>query len=163
MRRIITEVRNRRLAASPDTALGAIASYREGDGQLLTVASAAVELINVLRPTVAVARCITFAALALHEHPDARRYLMDRGEGAPKHLANEVRRFYPFFPAIGSRVRTEFEWRGQRFTRGTWILLDLYGSNRDPRTWEALDAFRRTPMQGRLERRIRTNTDEWDA
>jgi fatty-acid peroxygenase len=54
---------------------------------------------------------------------------------------HEVRRFYPFFPAVGGRTLAEPEWRGEPLPRGQWILLDLYGTDRDPRTWEQPERF----------------------
>ena len=32
-------------------------------------------------------------------------------------------------------MRKDFEWRGYRFPKGTRVLLDLYGINRDARVW----------------------------
>ena len=46
-----------------------IAEHRDARGRLLPRRIAAVELLNVLRPTVAVDRYVVFAALALHDHP----------------------------------------------------------------------------------------------
>ena len=65
---------SRRLRAIGITALalGAIASHRDLGGQPLPLRIASVELLNVLRPTVAVAVFITFAAHALHLHPEWR-------------------------------------------------------------------------------------------
>ena len=57
-------------------------------------------------------------------------------------VVHEVRRFYPFFPCIGGRVREAFAWRGHRFAAGTWMLLDIYGTNHDPRIWQEPDSFR---------------------
>lgn len=37
----------------------------------------------------------------------------------------EVRCFYPFFPAIGRRALEAFEWRGHRFEPGEWITIGL--------------------------------------
>lgn len=54
----------------------------------------------------------------------------------------EVRRFYSFFPAVAARVRRGFEWHGYRFPRGGRVILDLYGTNHDPRSWEAPEEFR---------------------
>ncbi|MDQ2079825.1 cytochrome P450 [Xanthobacteraceae bacterium Astr-EGSB] len=51
------------------------------------------------------------------------------------------RRFYPFFPFVGGRVCQAFIWHDRQFVRGEWVLFDLYGTNRDAREWEALDAF----------------------
>src|SRR3546814_12288022 len=53
-----------------------------------------------------------------------------------------VRRFYPFFPAVAALVRREFEWRGYHFPSGRRVILDLYGTNHDARTWNASEAFR---------------------
>src|SRR3569623_270301 len=50
-----------------------IASYRGLDGELLSEHVAAVDLIKVIRPTIAIGRFIVFAALALHEHPECRQ------------------------------------------------------------------------------------------
>ncbi|OOY02631.1 cytochrome P450, partial [Thioclava sp. F28-4] len=53
----------------------------------------------------------------------------------------EVRRLYPFFPAIGGRVREAFDWHGARFEPGDWLVLDLYGTNHDPKTWDDAESF----------------------
>jgi fatty-acid peroxygenase len=57
-------------------------------------------------------------------------------------FVQETRRFHPFFPALPARVREDFTWRGHRFHAGTRALLDLFGTNHDPRCWEAPDEFR---------------------
>lgn len=102
---------------------------------------AAVELINIMRPTVAVARFIAFEAHALYHYPKSRR-LIEAGTDAETELfVQEVRRFYPFFPFTGGRVREPFTWQGHDFTPGTWVMLDVYGTDRDPRLWENPDAF----------------------
>jgi fatty-acid peroxygenase len=139
---LIDRVRRGGITAPADSALLVIAGYRGPDGRLLSTATATVELLNVLRPTVAVARFITFAALALHDYPEIRRQLEDDVAHDARFFVQEVRRFYPFFPAIGGRVLNEFEWRGHRFTTGTWVLLDLYGTNHDPRSWHDPGTFR---------------------
>jgi fatty-acid peroxygenase len=126
--------------APAGSALEVLAAHRDLDGALLDPRIAAVELLNLLRPTVAIARFITFAALALHESPACRYALADDPELAEL-FVQEVRRFYPFFPAAIARVRTPFTWGGVRFRRGTRVLLDLHGTNRDPRIWARPDEF----------------------
>jgi fatty-acid peroxygenase len=91
---------------------------------------------------VAVARFIVFAAKALHEHPDARRRIASGDRKYLDHFVQEVRRLSPFFPFIGGCVRRAFEWRGYAFPQGIWVILDLYGTNRDPRSWKDPAAFR---------------------
>lgn len=48
------------------------AMHTDLEGNLLDEQIAAVEVINVLRPTVAVSRFIVFCALALHQYPGYR-------------------------------------------------------------------------------------------
>jgi fatty-acid peroxygenase len=113
----------------------AIAGYRGRDGARLETRIAAVELINLLRPIVAVAYWITFAALALHRHPRYRTRLQTREPRLLLHFAQEVRRHSPFFPLVAGRVREAFEWHGRVFRPGERVMLDLYGTNQDPRVW----------------------------
>jgi fatty-acid peroxygenase len=47
----------------------------------------------------------------------------------------EVRRFYPFFPAVAARSRKDFRWRNVRFPAGRRFLLDLHATNTDPHLW----------------------------
>lgn len=142
IRGVIEGVRAGRLEVPEGSAAYVIARHRDQDGELLNTEVAAVELINVLRPVVAVARYVVFAALALHEHPGCRRGLLEGGDDYLELFVQEVRRFYPFFPFVGGRVLNEFDWRGRCFAKGTWVLLDLYGTNHDPRVWEEPGAFR---------------------
>lgn len=53
----------------------------------------------------------------------------------------EVRRSFPFFPAVGAVVVDDFEWAGVRFPVGRTVLLDVYPTNRHPDTWERPGAF----------------------
>src|SRR5690606_33200469 len=91
--------------------------------------------------TVAVARWITFIAMALQSYPESRDRLI-AGEDHPQWFVQEVRRLYPFFPAMAARVRDTFDWNGYEFPEGTRVLLDLYGINRDERLWERPEEFR---------------------
>ena len=136
-------IRALRREATPDpaTPAAAIAAYRDTQGRTLSVRVAAVELINLLRPTVAVARWITFAALALHQHPRLLQRLRLGESGLLRNVVQEVRRFYPFFPMVGGRVRTPFQWRGRNFRRGEWMMVDLYGTNHDPTLWTQPQRF----------------------
>jgi fatty-acid peroxygenase len=68
--------------------------------------------------------------------------LIDAGGQYTEWFTQEVRRFYPSFPAVAARVRSDFDWNGYRFPSGRRTMLDLYGTNHDVRTWDAPDAFR---------------------
>ncbi len=142
IRGVIEKVRAGELEVAEGSAAHAVAFHRDLDGELLDTGVAAVELINVLRPTVAVARYVTFSALALHEHPECRQELRAGGDEYLERFVQEVRRFYPFFPLIGGRVKSEFDWRGRRFPEGRWVILDLYGTNHDARVWGDPEVFR---------------------
>jgi fatty-acid peroxygenase len=138
---LIRGVRAGRLRPPAESAVEVIAFYRDSHRELLNDGTAAVELLNILRPTVAVSRYVAFAAVALHDHPEARAALAD-GEERVEQFVHEVRRFYPFFPAVAGIVERAFEWRGHRFQPGCRVVLDLYGTNRDPRSWDDPDTFR---------------------
>jgi len=118
-----------------------ISTFQDHDGHLLDEKSAAVELINILRPTVANARYIVFAAMSLHDHPEWQ----SRIQASDDHLdvfVDEVRRYYPFIPFIGGRVLSQFTWRNHTFKKNDWVLFDLYGTNHDPRIWTDPQIFR---------------------
>ncbi|MBE0529824.1 MAG: cytochrome P450 [Rhodospirillales bacterium] len=138
---VIRQVRAGELPVAADSAVGMIASYQNGEGEPLDVQTAAVELLNVLRPTVAVGHFIVFAALALHEHSEVRQRIVQGDDDYLSAFVEEVRRTSPFFPFVGGRAREEIEWRDIRFAKDAWVLLDLYGTNRDSRAWPDPDAF----------------------
>jgi fatty-acid peroxygenase len=139
---LVERVREGALDAPAGSALRVIAEYRGLDGELLEPRIAAVELNNVLRPTVAVGRWIAFIGLALHEHPHHRERLRGAGDDDVEHFVQEVRRFYPFFPFVGALVRHDFEWNGYTFPEGTRVLLDLWGTDHHPEHWRDPDSFR---------------------
>lgn len=139
---IIEQVRAGRLDPPEGSPAYVISYHRAPGGGLLSPRVAAVELLNVLRPTVAISVYIVFVAHALHRHPEGRRKLRAGEDGYPELFVQEVRRFYPFFPAVAARVRHDFEWKGYRFPKGRRVVLDLHGTNHDARTWEAPEEFR---------------------
>lgn len=114
---------------------------RQANGERLAARDAAQELLNLLRPTVAVAVYIVFGAHALHAHPQYRDWLQHDDERAQA-FVDEVRRCYPFFPAVVARTRLNFEWNGYLLPEGRRVILDLYGINHDARSWPAPDIFR---------------------
>lgn len=139
--RVIEGIRAGAQPSDSQCAAGVIADHRDARGQRLQPRVAAVELLNVLRPTVATAVYVTFVAHALEAHP-AWRERIARGNGEEDHaFVEEVRRHYPFFPAVTAIVRQEFEWHGHLFRPGRRALLDLYGTNHDARVWDEPGRF----------------------
>jgi len=141
-KQMIEDIRGGKLQPAEGTAAHEFTHHRDHEGRLLDAQIAGVELQNVLRPTVAVSVFITFAALAMHEHPECREKLATGDERYAIMFAQEVRRFYPFFPAVAARVRHGFEWNGRRFPQGMRVILDIYGTNHDAHSWEAPHEFR---------------------
>ncbi|NJP34739.1 cytochrome P450 [Micromonospora thermarum] len=138
---LVERVRAGTLPAPEGSALRVIAEHRDVEGRLLPRRIAAVELLNVLRPTVAVDRFVVFAALALHDHP-AWRDRVGESEETTESFVQEVRRYYPFFPVAAARVRRSFDWQGYHFPEGRRVLLDLYGTNHHRALWPSPEEFR---------------------
>ncbi len=113
-----------------------IVTHREQDGRLLDPRTAAVEILNVLRPTAAIAWFVSFAAHALHRRPTLQTRLQSDDPAFAEAFAQEVRRFYPFAPFIGARARQGVPWNDDRIEPGTLVLLDLFGHNHDEDMWE---------------------------
>ncbi|WP_433529514.1 cytochrome P450 [Micromonospora sp. CA-263727] len=138
---LVERVRAGTLPAPEGGALRVVAEHRDGQGRPLPRRVAAVELLNVLRPTVAVAGFVVFAALALHDHPAWRQRVRD-DDDATEQFVQEVRRYYPFFPVAAARVRRSFDWQGYHFPQGRRVLLDLYGTDHHPALWPEPEQFR---------------------
>ncbi|BDZ46315.1 cytochrome P450 [Naasia aerilata] len=139
---LVVAIRDGRVVPRAGSPLDAIARWTGDDGLPLSEDVAAVELLNLLRPTVAVVRFVEFAALALASRPAARSRLAAGDEEALAGFANEVRRRTPFFPVIAGRVRRPFRWSDHDFAPGDWVMLDIYGTNHDARLWAQPQRFR---------------------
>jgi fatty-acid peroxygenase len=142
IRGVIEEVRNGKLKAEEDSAVYAMAFHKDIDGKMLDTQMAAIELINLLRPIVAISVYITFSALALHEYPEYKEKLQSQDSQQLKMFVQEVRRFYPFGPFLGARVKKDFRWNEYQFKEGSLVFLDIYGTNHDSRLWENPNEFR---------------------
>ncbi|HEV7624602.1 MAG TPA: cytochrome P450 [Amnibacterium sp.] len=128
-------------AADAGGPLAEVAAWTDEAGDPLPVAVAAVELLNLLRPTVAVADFLVYAALALAVRPSLREPVRS-ADGTAGAFATEVRRHAPFFPVIAGTAARAVEWRGHGFEQGAWVLLDLFGTNHDARLWPEPQRFR---------------------
>ncbi|MGW1508431.1 cytochrome P450 [Streptomyces sp. NPDC002394] len=136
--RLIRDVRRGTADSRPSgapTVLEAVAGHRDADGSPLDLHTAAVELLNILRPTVAITWFTAFAAHALHRFPEVREEL--RADDGPyaRAFAHEVRRCYPFVPFVGGLAARDLRFDGQDVPEGTLVLLDVPGHHRDPGLW----------------------------
>ncbi|WP_097678020.1 cytochrome P450 [Bacillus massilinigeriensis] len=139
---VIENVRNGELEAAKGSALHEMAFHKDHEGNLLDSKMAAIELINVLRPIVAIATFLTFSALAVHEHPELKERLRESDEEYMEMFVHEVRRYYPFGPFLGAIVKKNFVWKDVEFKKGTTVLLDMYGTNHDEKLWTNPNEFR---------------------
>jgi len=112
-----------------------VARHTDTDGRLLEPQRAAVELLNIIRPTVAVSWFVAFTAHALHRWPKQRDQLRDGDPAYAVAFAHEVRRFYPFAPFVGGRAVRDLSWQGEDIPAGALVLLDVYGQNHDAQLW----------------------------
>ena len=142
IRGMIEGTRSGKLKAGRNSALHQVAYYKDFDGKLLNTQMAAVELINVLRPIVAISTFITFTAFALYEHKEYVKILRSGNESMREMFVQEVRRYYPFTPFLGAITRKNFMWNGYSFKKGTLVILDVYGTNHDSRIWKDPYKFR---------------------
>lgn len=132
----INKARRSQLHLHPDSPVFSICWHRTKEDKLLTPHEAAIEILNLLRPTVAVSLYIVFIAHALHTHPECRQKIIRGEEKYLEHFVHEVRRFYPFFPSVVAKVKRDFDWKGVSFRKDARVILDLYGTNHDPNIWE---------------------------
>lgn len=158
-KRLAEAVQSGRVRPEPGTALHALASHEDERGRPLDPEILMTELVNVIRPTVAVGRYLTFAALSLQAHPARREQLSNaglrpsvvlteadgHGVDAPAdpvwRFVQEVRRTAPFFPVMAGRTLRETDWDGHPLPKGHRVLLDLYGTNHDPSAWSLPSTF----------------------
>ena len=128
--RKIEGVRSGDVKAPADAAITTIAQY-EDDGGLLEPRTAAVELLNIIRPTTAVAWFVAFAGHALNRWPQHRAPLRASDDAFTAAFVHETRRFYPFAPFLGGRAVADLTFAGERIPKGALVLLDVYGQNHD--------------------------------
>lgn len=138
-RRLLSRARSGAEEVPADSVVGRLAAASERD---LPARVAAVELINVLRPTVAVAWHGTFAALELARHPEARRRILEADSAAyTRAFVHEVRRLSPFVPALAARAVGGAELDGVRIRPGDLLILDVDATNPDRHAWDQAQEF----------------------
>jgi fatty-acid peroxygenase len=139
---LVRDVRSGARTVPEDCALAVVAAHRDAGGEQLDSRVAAVELLNIVRPTTAIAWFTAFSGHALIRWPGNRKRLADGDAEFADAFAHEVRRFYPFAPFIGGRAPRDVEWDGVRIPANSMVLLDLYGQNHDPDLWGDPYSFR---------------------
>lgn len=132
---LVSSVRSGTTSVTANSPLAQVARHLDVDGRLLDEHTVAVELLNLLRPTVAVAWLLAYAAHALQHWPEERLRLADGGNDRAVAFAHEVRRFYPFTPFLGARAIRDMEYDGVAIPRDSMAVLDVFGQNHHPALW----------------------------
>lgn len=148
MEGIVEDIRNEKIPVVERRAAYIFSWHRDGNGELLEKETAAVELLNLVRPMTAVSVWVAMIGLAMHEFPHEREKLKGTADLKIEWFIQEVRRYYPFFPFAAARTDAEFEWKGYKFEEGTLTLLDLYGTNRHPGEWVQPEKFMPERFEG---------------
>lgn len=138
---LVEKVREGKVNPPENKPLYTFSWHRDLDGNLLDKSIVAVEILNLLRPMVAITVYICFTAHAVYFNKEEADKLKNNDSERLHWFMQEVRRFYPFFPFTAARVKDNFSWRGYEFEEGTLTLLDLYGTNHHPEYWENPDRF----------------------
>lgn len=123
------------------TPIEVIIWYKDINDEFLKPRIAAVEILNLIRPAVAISVYMVFIAHALHSNPDCYEKLQSGDDQFADNFIQEVRRYYPFFPSVMAKVKQDFTWRNIEFKKGARAILDLYGINNDPRLWDSPHSF----------------------
>ncbi|RNF38710.1 cytochrome P450 [Planococcus salinus] len=138
---IIKEIRSGVYNPPPYTAAYIVAHQKTPEGKLLDLHTAAVDLNNAYRPMIATAYLIVFGAMALHQYPETKAKMQADEDNYSHMFAQEVRRYYPFAPAMAAKVKKDFVWHGYHFKKNMLVILDLYGTNRHPDSWDRPEEF----------------------
>lgn len=141
MKDIVRQVRAGVLTPSKNSALHFFSNFKEANGRPLNDLLTGIELLNLIRPTVAISYYITFGAVALTQHTHDAQKIKNGDDEFTERFANEIRRYYPIGPFVGAKVKKGFQWKGYFLPKGALMLLDIYGTNHDERYWEKPHEF----------------------
>ena len=139
--RLIEDARANPVPGKEDVALYAFAQATDLDGNLLPIEVAAVELLNIIRPTVALTVWAALMGHALFSRPDLKQQLKNDFTELQDPFIQEMRRYYPFFPMLPAIALKDVSVDGYLIPKDSWVILDLYGTNHDDRTIDAPDSF----------------------
>lgn len=141
IQRIVMDLRSDGFEPLRKSPMEVIIWHRDRNDELLSPHTAAVEILNLIRPTVATSVYMVFMAHALCTHPEISEKLLYGDDNYTENFIQEVRRFYPFFPSVMARVKENFAWKNIEFKKGARVFLDLWGTNNDPRIWDSPETF----------------------
>lgn len=140
-RELIEEARKHPVPGKENLALYTFANAKDLDGELLPVETAAVELLNIIRPTVALTVWVALTGHALFAQREIYEELKADFANLQDPFIQEMRRYYPFFPMLPAIAVSDVEIDGYLIPKDSWVVLDLYGTNHDERTITSPERF----------------------
>ena len=138
---LIKDAREHPVPGKEHLALYAFANATDLDGELLPVEVATVELLNIIRPTVALTVWVALMGHALFGKQDVYEELKGDFDELQDPFIQEMRRYYPFFPMLPAIAVRDVEVDGYTIPKDSWVVLDVYGSNHDARTIASPEQF----------------------
>ncbi|UYL07863.1 cytochrome P450 [Bdellovibrio sp. SKB1291214] len=147
---MVRDIRRQNLGAAA-TPLQKIALYKDSQGNFLPVPHAADEVLNLIRPITAISVFMIFSLHAITFYPEQAQKLQTEASYLDL-FVQEVRRFYPFFPAVSAVSRRDLYFNGYFIPQGQRVMLDVYGINHDKDFWYQSmtfnpERFREIPWQ----------------
>ncbi|GIP71144.1 cytochrome P450 [Lactiplantibacillus pentosus] len=146
---LIKNAREAPLETDKNLALYAFSTATDEKGDLLPLKTAAVDLLNIIRPTVAITVWIALMGHALFSQNNNYIALKTDFFKLQDSFINELRRYYPFFPMIPAISIDDVEIDSYLIPKESWVVLDIYGTNHDTRYMKDADDFRVDRYVGR--------------
>src|SRR5699024_7160195 len=124
-RKLIESAREHPVPGKENVALYAFASAKNLIGELLPLDTAAVELLNIIRPTLALTVCSAFICYVLFIRSDIYVQLNSNCDELLDSFFLEMRRYYLFFYSVLVISLQEVEIDGYKIPDDSWVALDL--------------------------------------
>src|SRR5699024_12481961 len=105
------------------------------------VQPAAAERLYIIRPTVPLTVSVALIGHGVFAENNVYDDLKADFDNLQDSFIQEMRRYYPFFPMLPAIAVDDVEVNGYQIPKGSWVVLDLYGSNHDERTINPPEQF----------------------
>ncbi|GMA71638.1 cytochrome P450 [Tetragenococcus osmophilus] len=138
---LLAEARNNPVPGKENVPLYAFAEATDVEGNRLPLNIAAVDFLNIIRPTVAITVWVNLMGHALFGPDNVYQELKQNFDHLQDSFIQELRRYYPFFPMVPAISKREVHIDGYVIPEGSWVVLDLFGTNHDGRSLENPDSF----------------------
>lgn len=137
----IIATRKGKLFPEEGSGLYEFSHWKDMNGKHMDSRLAAVDLMNTIRPLVAINRFISFGVLAMHEYPGERARVAQNDNSYAYKFAQEVRRYYPFVPFLPGKAKQDITFEGYKIDKETMLILDIFGTIHSESLWENAEQF----------------------